>query len=66
MPTSKHSKSGRSCLTFLRLEGRLDENLDGRRLRPTRVKILTPLLGTAGALAVFGGPQKSSRYVYGF
>ena len=53
---SKHSKGGRSWLSFLRLEGHLDENPDGRRLRPTCAKILTPLLGTAGALAVFGGP----------
>ena len=58
MPTSKHSKCGRSWLTFLRLEGRLDENPEGRRLRSTRVKILTLLPGTVGALAVFGGPPK--------
>ena len=66
MPTSKHSKGGRNWLSFLRLEGRLDENPDGRRLPPTRAKILTPLPGTAGALAVSGGPPKSGRYVYGF
>ena len=66
IPTSKHSKGGRSWLTFLRLEGRLHENPDGRRLRPTRAKILTPLPGTAGVLAVFGGPPKCGRYVYGF
>ena len=66
MPTSKHSKDGRSWLSFLRLEGRLDENPDGRRLRLTHAKNLTPLLGTASALAVFGDPPKSDRYVYGF
>ena len=65
MPTSKHSKGSCSWLTFQRLEGRLDENPEGRRLRLTRAKIVTPLPGTAGALAVFGGPPKSGRYVYG-
>ena len=56
MPTSKHSKGGCSWLTFLRLEGRLDENPDGRRLRLTRAKILTPPPGTAGTLAVLVAP----------
>ena len=66
-PTSKNSKGGRSWLSFLHLEGRLDENPNGRRLRPTRAKIVTPLLGTDGTLAVFGGPPKNKgRYVYGF
>ena len=61
MPTSKHSKGVRSWLSFLRLEGRLDENPDGRRLRPTHAKILTPLLETAGTLTVFAAPPKSGR-----
>ena len=66
MPTSKRNKGGCSWLTFLRLEGRLAENPAGRRLLPTRAKILTPPPGTAGTLAFFGGPSKSGQYVYGF
>ena len=79
MPTFKHSKAGANWLFFLRLEGRLAESPAGRRLWPTRAKILTLLPGTADALAVFGGPHKAAgtfivfgslrkngRYVYGF
>ena len=54
-------RGGRSRPSFLRLEGRLAENPAGRRLRPTRAKILTPPPGTAGAFTVFSGPKKDGQ-----